>query len=230
MILQSPSPPITLMPETAQDVAGGGPSAARGELAAAIAEFEVAGAELAAAQQRAGRLDAVVAEWTRHETEQAALVTAERERLGAWLAGDAGAPRPEPGPATLAAAERREMLHRDAAAARLALPEAEQSFGRHAARVRALQSRRDAAICAAAVEAARHYAAIYRAALIAALEHEAVLYGLRSALLARGDQSAAARIGELIVEVKRGAAVRHNPQAGRQLLAALASDPKATLS
>ncbi|HTV45833.1 MAG TPA: hypothetical protein VMF05_10985 [Stellaceae bacterium] len=220
-----------------QHTGAGGLSAARAELAAAIGELENAGAELAAAQARATRLAAVAAEWARHETELAALQTADQERLGAWLADDGGAPRPEPTPAVVAAEQRREPLQRELAAAHLALPEAEQSFRHHAARVRALQSRRDAAVCTAAVEAARHYAMAYRAALLVALEHEAVLHGLRSELMARGDRaddapgaaSAAARIGELIAQTKRTAAVRHNPQPGRTLLAALASDPRAAL-
>ncbi len=64
-----------------------------------------------------------------------------------------------------------------------------------------------------------------------------MLHGLRDELAARanrpdgapGAANAAARIGELIAETKRGAGVRHNPQAGRRLLAALLSDADATL-
>ncbi|HEY3909622.1 MAG TPA: hypothetical protein VGM07_07005 [Stellaceae bacterium] len=102
--------------------------------------------------------------------------------------------------------------------------------------MRASQGRRDAAVCEAAVDAARDYAEAYRAALTAALEHEAVLHGLRNELLARGNlpdgapgaANAAARIGDLISSTKRSAAVRHNPEAGRRLLAELMSNPEAT--
>ena len=53
-----------------------------------------------------------------------------------------------------------------------------------------------------------------------ALEHEAVLHGLRDELLSRAHRSdaepgamdAAARIGELIANTKRAAGVRHNSE------------------
>jgi hypothetical protein len=91
-------------------------------------------------------------------------------------------------------------------------------------------------LCGAAIDAAHGFAERYRAALTAALEHEGALRGLREELLARGNRpepepgaiDAAARIGELIAETKRGAAVHGNPQTARRLLAALLSDPDAS--
>lgn len=212
-------------------------SRVRAPLAAAIHELAIAAAELNAAQQPAARFGDVIAKAARLEAEIASLRTADTARLGAWLAAGAAAPRPQPCPAMIAAEPRLEALAAEAVAARAALPAAEQAFQHCAERVRALQARRDAAIGEAAIEAARHYAKAYRAALTAALEREAVLHGLRNELLSRGNRpngapgatNAAARIGDLIAETKRSAAVRHNPQAGQRLLAALVSDADATL-
>jgi hypothetical protein len=210
---------------------------ARAQLAIAVADLAVAGAELAAVQEPATRLSAVIAEAARLEAELAAFRATDDERLGLWLAGGGNDPRPEPVPATIAAEERLGGLSGDAAAARAALPAAEHAFRLRAARVRDLQRRRDELVCAAAIDAARGFAEKYRAALTLALEHEAVLHGLRDELMVRGNRSdaepgamaAAARIGELIAETRRSAAVRHNPEAGRRLLAALHSDPDAAL-
>lgn len=209
----------------------------RARLALAIDDLAIAAGELAVAQQPAVRLRAVIADAARREDEHAGLQAAEQERLGVWLAGGRADPRPEPHPDTIAAERRLETLAADVIAARAALPSAEQSFQHHAGCVHEAQHRRDEAVCDAAVDAARDYAGIYRAALISALEHEAVLHALRNELLLRGNRpdgapgatNAAARIADLIAETKRGAAVRHNPEAGQRLLAALASDPDATL-
>jgi hypothetical protein len=210
---------------------------ARGQLALAIADLARAGAELAAAQEPATRLSAVIAEAAGFEAQVAVLRAADDAQLGAWLAGAGTDPRPEPSAATIAAKKRLEALTEDAASARAALPAAEQSFRYSAERVREVQRRRDAALCGAAIDAARGFAERYRAALTVALEHEAVLHGLRDELLVCGNRAdaepgamdAAARIGELIAETKRGAAVRRNPEAGRRLLGALLSDPNATI-
>ena len=110
-------------------------------------------------------------------------------------------------------------------------------FQRCAADVRELQRNRDEAVSAAAIEAAREFAEEYRAALAVALEHEAVLHGLRDELLRCGNRAdalpgameGAARISQLIADTKRSVAVTHNPQAARKLLAALVSDPDARL-
>jgi len=212
-------------------------SPARAQLAFAIAELARAGAELTEAQEPALRLSAVIAEAARREAEIAALRAADEARLGAWLAEGGAHPRPEPDPATIAAEGRSAASAADAVAARSALPAAERAFQHCAERAREGQRRRDAALCGAAIDAARGFAERYRAALTAALEHEGALRGLREELLARGNRSepepgaidAAARIGELIAETKRGAAVHCNPQIARRLLAALASDPDAAL-
>lgn len=212
-------------------------SPARARLTAAISDLAGAAAELGAAQEPAVRLGTVIAEANRGEAELAELRAADQERLGAWLAGGGADPRPEPRPDTIAAERRRETSAADVSAARAALPAAEQSFQHRAERVRELQRRRDEAVCDAAVDAALGYAKIYRAALTSALEREAVLQGLRNELLLHGNRpdgapgatNAAARIGDLIAQTKRGAAVPHNPGAGRRLLAALLSDPDATL-
>jgi len=209
----------------------------RARLATAIDELTAASAELAAAHAPATRLAAVIAEASRLESELAALRAADEQRLGLWLAGDGDGPRPRPSLATVAAETRLTAQAGDAAAARAALPAAEQAFQRCAANVRELQRRRDEAICAAAIDAARGFAAGYQAALTAAMEQEAVLHGLRDELLRWGNgadappgaMDAAARIGHLIAETKRAAAVRRNPQAVQKLLAALAVDPDAGL-
>jgi hypothetical protein len=205
-------------------------------LAAEIEELAAAATELAAAQEPATRLAAVIAEASGLEAELAGLRATDEQRLAAWLAAAGQDPRPGPSPATISAETRFATLARDAAAARVALPAAEQGFQRCAARVRELQRRRDEAVSAVAIGAARGFAEGYSAALTAALEQEAVLHGLRNELLLRGNRAdaapgaldAAARIGQLIAETKR-AAVRHNPHPARRLLAALVADPDARL-
>ena len=209
---------------------------ARARLATAIRDLAAAAAALAAAQQPAIRFGAVIAEAARCEAELVVRRAADQEKLGAWLVGGVD-PRPAPDPATIAAEERSAELQDDAVAARAALPAAEAAFRHCAERVRELQRRRDEAICEAAVDAARHRAAAYRAALTRALEEEAVLHGLRDELAGRGNRpgdapgatNAAARIGELIAATKRGAGVRYDPRAGRRLLDALLCDAEAAL-
>jgi hypothetical protein len=210
---------------------------ARAQLRIAIADLASAGAELAAAQEPATRLAAVIAEAAGLEAEVAALRAADDDRLGRWLAAGGNSPRPEPGPATIAAEERLGGLSGDAIAARAALPAAEHSFRVCAERFHGLQRRRDEMVCAAAIGAARGFAEKYRAVLTVALEHEAVLHGLRDELLVRGNRAdaepaalaAAGWVSELIAATRRSAAVRRNPEAGRRLLAALQSDPGAAL-
>jgi hypothetical protein len=212
-------------------------SPARAQLALAMADLTRAAAQLAEAQEPALRLGAVIAEASRREVEIAMLRAADESRLGAWLAKGGTDLHPEPDPATILAEKRHEELAADTIAARSALPAAEQSFQRCAERMRELQRRRDAALCGAAIDAARDFAERYRAALTAALEHEAVLHGLRDELLARANRSdaepgamaAAARIGELIAHTKRAAAVRRNWEPACRLLAALTSDPDASI-
>jgi aminopeptidase N len=165
------------------------------------------------------------------------LRTADEMRLGAWLAEGSSEPRPQPGPATQNAETRVAVLATDAAAARAALPAAEQMFQRHAETVRTLQQRRDEAICAAAVEAAHKFAAGYLLTLTAALEREALLRGLRDELAAWGNRAgaspaalaAAAQVSDVIAATKRSATAALNPGAGRRLIEALAADPDAEL-
>ena len=212
-------------------------SPARSELAMAILDLAHAGTELAAVQEPATRLVAVITEAARMEAEVAALRAGAEAQLGAWLAGSGADLRPEPGPATTAAEKRLAALSADAMAARAALPAAERSFQHCAERVREAQRRRDTALCGAAIEAASDFAQLYRASLTTALEHEAVLHGLREELLVRGNRpdagpgalEAAARIGALIAQTKRDAAVCRHPEPGRRLLAALTSDCDAAL-
>jgi hypothetical protein len=215
----------------------GARSAERARLAATIEELAAAMAELTAAQEPASRLAAIIAAASRGKSELAEVNAADEERLGAWLAAGGGEPRPARSPAAITVEERHAELAGDAAAARIALPAAEAVFQRCAARVRDVQRRRDEAVCAAAIDAARDFAEGYRAALIAALEEEAVLHGLREELLRCGNRAdalpgaleAAAHIGEVIVATKRTASVRRDPDGGRRLLAALVSDPDARL-
>lgn len=212
-------------------------SPARDQLAAAIRDLDAVVAELAAAQEPAARLSAVIAEAAELEAERIALRRADEQRLGAWLAGGGEGPRPEPSPATLALEQRLAGLADDAAAARAALPAAEQSFQRCAERTRALQRRRDEAAYQAAFDAARGCAEGYGAALTVALEREAVLQGLRHELLVAGNRSdgepaalaAAAKVGDLIIQTKRNAGTPLNPEVGRRLLEALRTDAGATL-
>lgn len=188
-------------------------------------------------QEPATRLGSVIAEAARLEAEVAALRAGDEARLGAWLGGGGTGRRPESSPATTAAEKRLAEVAADASAARAALPAVERSFQRSAERVREIKRRRDAALCNAAIDAARGFAQFYRTSLTTALRHEAVLHSLRDELVMRGNRSdaepgamdAAARIGELIAQTKRDAAVRRDSEAGRRLLTALASDPDAVL-
>jgi hypothetical protein len=228
---------IELTSETVRPEESGPRSPVRARLAAAIEALSRRAAELAAAQQPATRLSAVIAEVSRLEAELEELRAADERRLGEWLALGADEPRPELGVGTVACEQQLAAIAGDAAAARTALPEAEQAFQRCAGHVRQLQRSRNEAVCAAAIEAASQFAEDYREALTAALEYEAVLHGLRDELLRSGNRpdalpgamEAAARISELIWKTRRSAAVSHNAQAGRQLLAALVTDPDARL-
>jgi hypothetical protein len=234
MTMGHPTEPALLPVQVAE---GGAGSAVRARLAAAIAELAAAEAELAAAQQPASRLAAIIAEASGLDADLAALKAGEENELGGWLATGGSGSRPARSPAMIAAEKRRTALAADAAAARSALPAAEAAFQRCAGKVVQAQRRRDEALCAAAAEGARDFAREYRTALIAALQFEAVLHGLRAELLRCGNCAnplpgsleAAARVGEVIAETKRGASVRHDPGAGRRLLAALVADPKARL-
>lgn len=225
------------IPQVGQDAENATGSAVRARLAAAIAELAAAEAELAAAQEPATRLAAIIAEATRLDADVAALKAAEEHELGAWLAAGGSGSRPERNPAMIGAEQRHADLTGDAAAARAALPAAEAAFQRCALKVAAAQRRRDEALCVAAAEAARDFARGYRAALIAALDLEAALHGLRAELLRCGNRpnvlpgalEAAARVGEVIAETKRSASVRHDPGVARRLLAALVTDPEARL-
>jgi hypothetical protein len=212
-------------------------SPVRARLAAAIETLSRRAAELTAAQQPATRLGTVIADVSRLEAELAELRAADQRRLGAWLALNDGEPRPGSGAETIACEKQLAGIAGDAAAARTALAGAEQMFQRCAADVRELQRNRDEALSAAAIEAAREFAEEYRAALAVALEHEAVLHGLRDELLRCGNRAdalpgameGAAGISQLIADTKRSVAVTHNPQAARKLLATLVSDPDARL-
>ena len=227
---------IELAGRPAPAVAPSPRSTVRARLAAAIDELAKADDELAAAHEPATRLAGVIAEAALLEAGLTATRAADEQRLGAWLAAGRRDHRPEP--ATVAAEQHRAALAGDAAAARTALPGAEQAFQRCAARVRELQNRRDEAVCGAAIDAAEDFsAAAYRAALTAALEHEAVLRGLRDELLRCGNRAdampgalaAATRVAELIAETKHAAVVWHNPEAACRLLATLVADPDARL-
>ncbi|HUC08846.1 MAG TPA: hypothetical protein VL985_00325 [Stellaceae bacterium] len=228
---------IDLARQTKQFTEDGTRSAVRSRLSAAIDELALAEAELAAVHEPASRLAAIIAEAARVGEESAALRVAEEHELGAWLAAGGCDPRPGPSAAAAAAAEHSAALASDAAAARTALPAAEQAFQCCAAKVRDVQRRRDEAVCAAATEAAREFAEEYRTALKTALGHEAVLHGLREELLRCGNRSnplpgaleAAGHIGEVIAEAKRNASARHDGQPARRLLAALVVDPDARL-
>ena len=209
----------------------------RARLAAVIEELAAANAELAAAQEPATRLAAVIAEASQLKAELVALRANDEQRLGSWLAGSGHDPRPEPDPMTIAVETRLTVAASDAAAAGAALPAAEQQFQQCAERVRELQRRRDEAAYAVTIDAAAGFARDYGAALTAALQHEAVLHGLREALLQQGNRAdaspgaleAAARVGELIAKTKRATAVHPRLGPGRQLLAALADDADANL-
>ena len=209
----------------------------RARLAAESRVLAAATGAMEAAQQQATRLSAAIAEAGQLATELAALRAADAARLGAWLAENSGAPRPQPNPAIFEAESRLARFAEDAAAAHAALPAAEQVFQRCAETVRNRQRQRDDALCAAAVDAARTAAESYREVLIAALEHEARLRGLRYELLLWGNRAeapaaalaAAAQIGDLISGTRRAAAVARNSTAGRDLIEALAADPDASL-
>jgi hypothetical protein len=217
-----------------EDMAG---SPARARLGVAIAELAAAEAALGAAQEPATRLAAIVTAAAGSEAELAKLRAEEERRVGLWLAAGGRDVRPVPDPAIGAAEAHHAALAADAAAARAALPAAEAAYRHCAETVVNAQRRRDEALCAVAAEAADGFAREYRAALLTALRHEAVLHGLRAELLRRGNGSntasgaleAAGRVAAVIAETKKSASVRHDLTTGGRLLAALMSDPDARL-
>jgi hypothetical protein len=216
-------------------------SPARSELAAAIEQLRQAQHEAAVAAGPANRLHQVVADLERAETELAGLRAEDERLLGAWLADGAETARPQPSPATLTAERKLAQLVRDGAAARSALPLAENVHKIAAERVTTLGSACADAAFRAAVEAARAFVAgPYRDSLVAALRHENRLRSLSNALrVCRHSNSSspasstalgcANEIDEAIGEARRAAAIEHDFTTGRTFLNALIVDPMASL-
>jgi hypothetical protein len=224
--------------DSAEVVTGVGlDSPARGALRRAIAELDAMSRELGEAQKPAQRLFAAVAELEAAERSLAELRERDNAALADWLATGAEGPRPESSPATLDAERRVAQLNRDGAAARTALPAVEARLQAIAERVRTLHRERDDAVYWAAADAARAFALRWRERLVGALREEATLRGLHTELLTIGNLGngvtaalgAAKVVGDLINEIKRSAAVPHDQESGRRLVAALMADPSAAL-
>ncbi len=212
-------------------------SAARNALRRAVTKLEAASGELDEAQKPVHRLSSAVAEFEAAERELAELRGRDNAALAAWLAEGATGLRPEPSPATLDAERRIAQLNRDGAAARTALPAVEARSQALAEQVRTLHRERDEAAYRAAADAARVFAQRWRAKLVDALRDEATLRSLHNELVTIGNLGegvtaalgAARAIADLINETRRSAAVPHDQESGRRLVAALMTDPSAAL-
>jgi hypothetical protein len=217
------------------DVAPNSP--AQDALRQAIIELDAVSRELDEALKPAQRLSSAVAELEGAERELTELRVRDNAALAAWLAGSAEDPRPEPSPKTLDAECRIARLNRDGAAARTALPAVEARLQGLAERVRTLHRERDEAAYWAAVDAARACARRWRDRIVGALREEAILRSLHNELVAIGNLGdgvtaalgAANVIVDLINDTKRSAAVPHDQESGRRLMAALMTDPSAAL-
>jgi hypothetical protein len=210
---------------------------ARVRLAEAIAALDRARGAVELAAEPVRRLSDVVAEHDRLAAQLRELVDRDQALMGDWIAdGRVGA---DPGDAadTRALSERIAAMQPELAAAKRPLPEKEAlqraaiaSFGEAAAL-------REAALDAVAVVIAEEVAGELTAAINQALTIEAKLLGLHNALLERArDRTnrsaghAAERISVMIRAAKRSAAVPHDAEGGRRLLAALCEDPGASLT
>jgi hypothetical protein len=212
-------------------------SPTRDVLRQAIAELDAASRELDEAQRPTHRLSTAVAELEAAEHNLAELRGQDDAVLAAWLTEGAEGPRPAPNPGTLDAERRIAQLNRDGAAPRAALPRAVARSQGLAERVHMLHRGRDEAVYGAAVDAARVFAERWRVKLVDALRDEAALRGLHSELVTIGNLGdsvtaalgAAKAIADLISETRRSAAVPHDQESARRLVAALMTDASARL-
>jgi hypothetical protein len=183
--------------------------------------------------QRLGQVSVDLAELDRDIAE---LKAQHEAVLGIWLSEGQPGERPMPSMKIALLEARRPPLARDVEAAARVRPAAEDAYQRAAERVREAQQARDDAVAAVAVEAARDLAAgPWLEALRCALKFESMLRGLASELTAaanRGHQSAgnaAMHISNIIVDTRRAAAVPHDVDTGRRLIAALQTNARAVL-
>jgi hypothetical protein len=214
-------------------------SPARAELARAIDLVDEARREAEVAAGPARRLHEVVHKLEWAENELATLRGEDERGLAQWLIAGAEGPRPEPSPATLEAEQKYVEAARDGAAARNALPLAENVHQTAIRRLTAAGRQRQDAGFRAAVEAAEDYlAGPFTAALVTFLHCDTKVRSVEAALHAAGhgaDPSpvalgCAAGLGEAIAAMRRSAGVPHDITTGPALLEVLMADPTATLS
>jgi hypothetical protein len=176
----------------------------------------------------------VIAEYDRLEAQLRELDDRNASAIGAWIASGREGPAPDDSDAKSLTATM-VALRPELAAARRTLPEKEAQHGAAIKRLGAAVADREVALDEVAILAANAVAGELTEAL-QAITIEAKLIGLHNALLERardGTNSSAGHAAEklsvMIRAAKRSAGVRHNAESGRRLLAALASDPGATL-
>jgi hypothetical protein len=210
----------------------------RQRLAEAIATLDSAHAEVELAAEPVRRLSDVIAEHDRLAAQLRELRDRDETATGAWIAsGRQGADPSGDAADTRSLSDRIAAMQTELAAARRTLPEAEQQHQAAIARLGEAAAARGVALDEVAVLVANGVAGELTEALNQALTVEAKLLGLHNALLERARDHtnsnaghAAERIAVMIRAAKRSAAVPRAPESGRRLLAALATDPGATLT
>ena len=207
-------------------------------LAAAIRLHEEARGAVALATEPVHRLTAILTEHDRLQGQLAELVDRDAKLTGEWLAGGRNGPDPGPADDTRAIQDRITRMAAEVVAARRILPDKELLQRAAMERLHAATAARAAAVNEIACIIASEVGTQLTAALNQALTIEATLLSLHQAMLdrARSDSSdsagaahAAERIAVTIRAAKRSAAVPHDAESGRRLLAALCEDPEARL-
>ena len=209
---------------------------ARVHLAEAIAALDRARGAVELAAAPVHRLTDVIVEGDQLTTQLRELVDRDQRATGEWLAS--GRVGPEPGDAadTRALRARLDAMQPELAAAQRSLPEKEALHRAAIERLGEAAAARAAALDEVAVVVANGVAGELTAAINEALTIEAKLLSVHQALLERARDStnnsaahAAERIAVVIRAAKRSAAVPHDAESGRRLLAALCEDPEARL-
>ena len=212
------------------------PNPAQVHLAEAIVALDRARGAVELAAAPVHRLTDVIVEGDQLTTQLRELVDRDQQASGEWLAG--GRVGPEPGDAvdTRVLRARLDAMQPEFAAAQRSLPEKEALHRAAIEHLGEAAAARAAALDEVAVVVADGVAGELTEAINKALTIEATLLSLHNALLerARADINsraahAAERIAAIIRAAKRSAAVPHDAESGRRLLAALCEDPEARL-
>jgi hypothetical protein len=214
-------------------------SPAREALADAIAAVTAAQQAFDEADRPVRALQAVITSAAEAEVELARLQAERQERLGVWLAGGSVGERPAQSKDEMKAEHDAKRARADAAAAELALPAILAPRQAALAELNRASTQRDAALCEAAVDAARQ--AIedrLKPAILEMLRCELPIEALRHAVFAAGQRAtapistapgAAGRIVEIVRAAKREIGVERDNAAGERFLDRLLSDPAAKL-